>query len=208
MTFFVICFGVGFLFLIVTAALGGFADMGGHFEVGGHEIDLSGGDAGGGLGGGASFSPLSPSLISFFLTVFGGVGGVGMNLFELQFRWALLIALVAALSSATILYLVMCKIFDSTQGGVEVNVAEMAGREAEVITGIPDAGVGEIALVTAGGRLNAPARSLDGKAIPLNTSVRITRVIGNTYIVRREVQAESAPATPDTPAANQPHAKN
>jgi len=195
MTVFMICFGVGLLFLIVTALLGGLGDFGGHVDVGGHEIDLGGGEGGGDVGGHAvGLSPVSPILISFFLTAFGAVGGICMSLWNIPFSWSLLIALVMSFAMATLVYFLLLKVFEATQGGVEVNVSDLPGREADVITGIPKGGTGEIAFITSGGRLNGPARSEDGKPIPYNTVVRIVKVVGNTYIVRKAEAGESPPA--------------
>jgi membrane-bound ClpP family serine protease len=178
-------------------------------DLGGHDFDVGGGDMGDFGGAGAHFSPLSPTLISFFLTVFGGVGGVGMSLWHIEFRYALLIALVTALGSATIVYLVLCKVFEATQGGVEVNVAELVGHEGEVITGIPKNGMGEIALITAGGRINGPARSADGKAIALNTTVRIVKIVGGTYIVRKSGEADVVTGDrPGQAAADSPNPRS
>lgn len=178
MTFFVICFGVGILFLIITAVFGGLFEFDGHhFDFGGH------GDIGAGVTG---FSPVSPTFISFFLTVFGGMGGVCISLWQISFVWSLVIALVTALGIATVVYISLTKVFDVTQGGVEVNVAELVGREAEVTIGIPEGGTGEVVFITAGGRLTSPARSADGKPIAHNTTVVIEKIVGNTYIVGKK----------------------
>ncbi len=192
MLFFIICFGVGLLFLILTAALGGVLDVF-DIDIGGLHHDI---------GAGGHMSPLSPTFLSFFLTVFGGVGGVCMELWDVPFRWSLILALVISLGAATLVYIGLAKVFAKTQGGVEVNVAEMGGREAEVITSIPEKGVGEIALITAGGRLNGPARSLSGEAIRVNTTVKIVKVVGSTYIVQPAVEsAGSGRAGEPAPAA-------
>ena len=74
-----------------------------------------------------------------------------------------------------------------------------AGLEAEVLTGIPEGGVGEIAFTTSGGRLNVPARSDDGAPIPYNSLVRIVRVVGSTYIVQRQSPATPPPSTTPPP---------
>ncbi len=195
MHFFIICFGIGLVFLIVTAVMGGLMD------VGGHHFDFGGADSGADLGGGIHFSPISPTFISFFLTVFGGIGGISMSLWELQFRWALLLALVGGVGLATLVYLFMVKVFEAAQGGVEVEVADLVGHEGEVITGIPKGGTGEIAFIASGGRLNGPARSADGEAIPMNATVTIVKIIGNTYVVARAPEKVEAPAPrPDSSA--------
>ncbi len=197
MTFFVICFGIGIVFLVITAVFGGLLDV--------FDIHLDGGW--GEMPGGGHLSPLSPTFLSFFLTVFGGVGGVCMELWEMQFRSSLLIALVLSLAMATIVYLLLAKIFEKTQGGVEVNVSDLEGREAEVITSIPKDGMGEVALITAGGRTNGPARSEDGSPIPVNTTVVIAKIVGNSYIVRKKSAAAPQAAASDaapSPSSSSP----
>lgn len=182
MLFFLITLGVGLVFLVVVAVFGGLLDMG-HDAAAPH-VDLgSGADVAHGAPG---LSPLSPTIIAFFLTVFGAVGVLCMSMFDMKFSHSLLVALLLALGSATTVYFALAYVFERSQGGVEVNVAQLGGREAEVITAIPKNGTGEIAFITSGGRTNGPARSADGEPITLNTTVEIVKMIGNAYIVKRK----------------------
>ena len=52
-------------------------------------------------------------------------------------------------------------------------------------TAIPAGGFGEIAYVARGTRFNSTARSIDGKEVPRNATVRIKRIVGNTCYVKR-----------------------
>jgi hypothetical protein len=54
---------------------------------------------------------------------------------------------------------------------------------AEVITPIPEGGVGEIAYVQAGSRYSAPAREEQGRPVASGAVVRITRVVGSQFHV-------------------------
>ncbi len=83
-------------------------------------------------------------------------------------------------------YTILLVMFRSTQAGAEYSTEEMVGRVVEIITPIPENGIGEIAFVVKGTRVNGPARSLCGKAISRNTPVVIEKVVGNIYYVREE----------------------
>ncbi len=73
----------------------------------------------------------------------------------------------------------------------------MVGLTVQVITSIPEQGTGEIALEAKGCRINGPARSVDGRAIPKNAAVTVVRVVGTVYYVK-----EIGPETPPAEAAH------
>ncbi len=54
----------------------------------------------------------------------------------------------------------------------------------EVITPVPEGGVGEISYVAKGTRMSSPARSIDGKPIARAAMVKIVRITGTTYYVK------------------------
>jgi hypothetical protein len=62
-------------------------------------------------------------------------------------------------------------------------VAALVGMEANVITPIPENGVGEIAYVVGGTRYTAPARTENGIAVATGRPVKIKRVIGTQFYV-------------------------
>jgi membrane-bound ClpP family serine protease len=129
-------------------------------------------------------SPLSPTVISTFLTGFGGGGLLANSYFQLSVGKGVLVAILtgAFLSGST--FFVLSLLFRETQGGSEFLLEDMAGRVVQIITPIPENGVGEIVLLAKGTRINGPARSVDGKAIRRDSAVEIVRVVGNTYYVR------------------------
>ena len=59
------------------------------------------------------------------------------------------------------------------------------GTTGEVITSIPEGGVGQVVIVSGGQRINAPARSRDGSPISRGARVFISRVDGPTFEVEQ-----------------------
>jgi membrane protein implicated in regulation of membrane protease activity len=136
-------------------------------------------------------SPLSPTVISTFLTGFGGGGLLANSYFQLSLGKGVLAALLTGILLSGGTYGVLILLFKSTQAGSEYSIADMVGRVVQIITPIPENGTGEVAIIAKGTRVNGPARSDDGKAIARNTAVEIVRVVGNVYYVR--VAGRSAP---------------
>ena len=60
----------------------------------------------------------------------------------------------------------------------------MIGAEANVITPIPENGVGEIAYVVGGTRYSAPARAENSAAVANGKTVKITRIVGTQFYVQ------------------------
>jgi membrane protein implicated in regulation of membrane protease activity len=77
-------------------------------------------------------------------------------------------------------------LFSHTQGSSESHVAALVGTEANVITPIPENGVGEIAYVVGGTRYTAPARVENGRAVAGGKPVKITHVVGTQFYVEPE----------------------
>jgi membrane-bound ClpP family serine protease len=130
-------------------------------------------------------SPLSPTVISTFLTGFGGGGLLAHSYLHLPVGAGVLVALGvgALLSGGT--FLALGALFRTTQGGSEFSHADMVGSVVQVVTPIPENGTGEIALIAKGTRVNSPARSVDGSPLPRNVGVKIEKVVGNVFYVRR-----------------------
>ena len=190
---YLVCFGVGLLFALVSA-LGGHV-FGGHGELGHGELGHDAGHGGHGghgqghaEGGGANnlpgFSPLSPTTLAAFVTAFGGFGMI-FNQIEATQRWWISGPLAAGggLLVAAFVFWVFDLIFRKTQGSSEGQVADLAGLEATVITPIAADRVGEIAYVQFGTRYSAPARAEDGAAFANGATVKITRIVGTQFYV-------------------------
>jgi membrane-bound ClpP family serine protease len=167
---------IGFVYALVSGVLGWFADLGDgdvHVDASGHL------DAG-------HPHPISGTTIATFITGFGGGGVVA----HYALRWPVLGSLGTAVASGLVVaaaaFAVLELIFSQTQAGSEFSVEETVGREAEVITPIPEGGVGEVAYITRGQREQGAARSADGSAIAKGSLVVIDKVLGPTLYVRRK----------------------
>ncbi|MBI3878489.1 MAG: NfeD family protein [Verrucomicrobia bacterium] len=180
---YLICFGVGLLFTLVSALMShGF----------GH--DATGHDTGGGTDGHAEagfgshdmpgFAALSPTTIASFVTAFGGLGMIFSKIGATQSAWVSvpLAALGGFAIAACVLWLFRA-VFRSTQGSSESRVATLVGMTATVITAIPANGVGEIAYVQSGSRYTAPARAENGVPLGNGATVKITRIVGTQFYV-------------------------
>ena len=178
---YLVCFGVGLLFTIVSAVMadvfgghgaGGAEGAGGHAEAGFDSNDMPG------------FSPLSPTTIAAFITAFGGFGMV-LSKFEATNNPLLSVPLSLAggfLVSAA-LFMLFRAIFSRTQSSSEARVSKLVGTVGTVITPIPANGVGEVAYVTGGSRYTAPARAMGTGEIANGAAVKITRIIGSQFYV-------------------------
>jgi membrane protein implicated in regulation of membrane protease activity len=173
-----ICFLVGFVYALVSGALGHFfgGDSHVHLDTSGH-VGFDGGDAG--------LSIASPTLIAAFLSGFGGAGLIAHNLYGPSPGVGLMIAIVGGLAVSGGAYLLLGLLYQKTQAGSEFRDDQVVGRSAEVSLAIPGDGVGEIVFSVKGSRNIAPARSEDGKAIPKHSTVKITRSGSGTLYVKK-----------------------
>ena len=179
---YIICLGVGLVFTLISALFG-------HVFGGGHEghLDGSGGHAEVGADGSdmPGVSAFSPTVISSFVTAFGGIG---MILSQFPATGSPIVsaplAIVGGFLIAGGVFTLLQKLFSKTQSSSESKVATLAGMTATIISPIPINGVGEIAYVQAGTRYTAPARLEKGEtALGNGKLVRISRVIGSQFYV-------------------------
>ena len=161
-------------------------DMGHDFD---HSLAEAGGDGHVEVGVGDSFpglSPWSPTVLSSFVAAFGGVGYLTLT----NGWWgggtplSLLFALSGGLLVSAGVFFGMNRLFAALQSSSDVLVADLIGETAEVLTPIPENGVGEIAYNASGTRLTAPARTLSGKPVGRAALVEIVRIAGNVYYVK------------------------
>lgn len=164
---------VGLAYAVFSVSAGFFSDLfAGDVEVG----------SDGGLDGG-HLHPVSGTTIATFVTGFGA-GGV-VAIYYLQ--WSLLRSLGTAVGGGLVLaalaYLVLELIFRQTQAGSEFAMQDVVGREAEVITPIPEGGLGEVAYVVRGQREQGAARTVDGRPAAKGSVVVVDKVMGSTLYV-------------------------
>lgn len=178
---YIICFGVGALFTLISALfghlLGGvhgahLEGSGGHAEAGADSSDMPG------------ISAFSPTVSACFVTAFGGLGIIFRNIPATSSPWASgpLAVVGATIIAASVLW-VLRQLFKRTQSSSESKVSQAIGTVAHVITPIPERGVGEIAYVQGGSRYTAPAREENGSPVSNGSAVKIVRVIGSQFYV-------------------------
>jgi membrane protein implicated in regulation of membrane protease activity len=174
------------VFLLISGQFAG----GGDADLGSGELDLHAEAPADGLLEGPvdqhGISPISPLTIATFITAFGAIGLVSINLFSASDRASLLWAALGGFAFSLLVYFGFTYLFIKPQGSSEVRVAELAGRTAEVITPIPADGLGEVALVSQGGRVTFSARSTHGVSLSRGMTVRVKRVSGGIAFVEPE----------------------
>jgi len=180
MTFYVYlaCFTAGLVF----SAIAGFF---GHF---GHGGDVTGahGMAEGGADGSdqPGVSAFSPIVIACFLTVFGAFGLVFTQIKATASPViSAPLAVLGAFLIASAMLQVLCKIVQHTQGSSESKIGTLVGLVGDIITPIPEGGVGEIAYVQNGTRYTAPARETNGQRISSGKAAKIVKIVGTQFYV-------------------------
>jgi len=191
---YLVCLLIGLFYGVFAGLL---SLLGGHFHFGGdhgmdgmghtaHEVAQMGHEPGA-TDSGMHMTPFNPVVVTIFLVSFGGTGLATMQLFDWQYG-SLAVAAPSGFVMAGITFAIFEKIFSVTQGSSQPSLQEVIGKEAEVITPIPENGAGEIAYVCRGSRFTATAKSESGAAIPRSMPVTMTRVVGATYYVKPTIK--------------------
>ncbi|MGD1278279.1 MAG: NfeD family protein [Tepidisphaeraceae bacterium] len=165
--------------------LGGHHDFHHGFDSPGHtpsEVQGMGHEPGA-ADSGIHMTPMNPVVIAIFLVSFGGTGLASMQLLG----WGVASLALSAPSGfvmAAVTFAIFNKLFSMTQGSSGPSEQEVIGKEAEVITPIPENGLGEIAYTRRGSRFTAPARAESGAAVAKQSIVTVTRIVGHTYYIK------------------------
>jgi membrane protein implicated in regulation of membrane protease activity len=119
----------------------------------------------------------------FYFGVAGFVLGIFVHLpTGVLFTVATVFGVLAALLCTAILH----RLFDDTAGLVTHENSRLRGREVNVTHRIRDGGTGEVIFIPRGGvAQNIPARSLDGKAIPVGQRAVIVEISDGVALVER-----------------------
>ena len=177
------CLVVGLVFTLLSTFFGHLFGGGHDGHVGGSGGHAEAGDNGSDMPGVSAFSP---TVITSFITVFGGLGLIFHEFPGTQSPYlSAPLALAGAVLGATVILWLMRQVFSHTQSSSESRVSELLGAEADIISPIPADGVGEIAYVTGGSRYTAPAREAQGLSLSAGTQVRIVRIVGSQFYVAR-----------------------
>jgi membrane protein implicated in regulation of membrane protease activity len=118
------------------------------------------------------------------VTAFGGFGAIGIHL-GYRIEVSTLIGLLGGVVFGALIYLFASFLY-SQQASSDIRVSELVGRTAQVTVAIPENGLGQVRCSLGEGIVEKIARTQDGKAVPVNTSVRIESIVGETVLVRAE----------------------
>lgn len=165
------CLAFGILYSVVSFVLNGL------------DIDFDGIDADGGADGPGFFSPL---VIISSITVFGGTGVVSMLGLNMGGVQSALISLVLAAIIGTVIFFGVVRFAYNSQSNSTFSLEDLIGLDAEVITPIPEKGMGEIVYVVHGERHSLPAKGEGNDTIAKGEEVCIRGISGNTAIVSRK----------------------
>lgn len=185
MDFFIylICLGVGLVFTLLTAFFGHL------FGGGGHDAHVGG--SGGHAEAGADTSDMpgisifSPTVITTFITSFGGFGIIFHEIPATSSVFlSAPLSVLCAISTSGVVLLGLRQLFRATQGSSESKIGELTGTLGHIITPIPANGVGEVAYVQGGSRYTAPAREETGVPVQSGAAVKIVRIVGSQFYVK------------------------
>jgi membrane protein implicated in regulation of membrane protease activity len=197
--FFLIMFA-GFIFVVLTAVMGGFGHMGGG-DVDATGSDFDSGDAGGDAGGDSGdagghdmgdgdghgpvhFPRLSPLLIAIFATTFGGFGWM----FQVFTPWLgivliVLFALVISAGIAAAVFYGFIRTMARMQGSAVYQLADARGTVGTVSTPIAPGKIGVVDHELAGQTVSTSAKS--DETLKTGDRVRIIMVQGDLLMVKK-----------------------
>jgi membrane protein implicated in regulation of membrane protease activity len=167
LTVFLILAGVGLLFLMVSLIFGELFDQ---LGIGGH-LD--------GAADGHAF--VDSRVVSVFITSFGGVGAIGI-----QMGLGVLASSLLGLASGVVLGGVVslfARFLYSQQASSSVSASQLVGRTAQITVTIPAGGIGQISCRIGEERVERIARSRDNSELKSGTLVRIDEIAGDSVIV-------------------------
>lgn len=129
------------------------------------------------------FPFFSPLALAALLGSVGAWGLIALRGFRTDEVTSLLIAVPAALATSYLVTYATWRVVQSSTGSSEIRLAQLRGARGEVLTPVPAGGVGEVALMVANQRFNAPAREEQGRPVGRGQLVVVKDVAGATVIV-------------------------
>jgi len=188
---YLIAFFIGLGFAVLSGLLSGVfgggdhdgagadADAGGSIgDVHGSHIDVQGGHD-------VHFPLLSPVTISTFIASFGGMGVIGLKVFEWPLAIHLPVSIGTGVGVAGMVFYLFYKIFGRRSVSSAPEQADLVGAPAQVVVSIPKGGAGQISYSYAGTRFTGSARASEEVDIPQGAAVKIEKVVGGTYFVKK-----------------------
>ncbi|NLK88417.1 MAG: hypothetical protein GX279_13175 [Clostridiaceae bacterium] len=129
-------------------------------------------------------SPFNPLVIASAITAFGAAGLISMTGFGLNSLMSTIVALGFSGAIGAALFFGVVKFMYGSQSNSVFSLDDLIGFEAEVITPLPEKGLGEIAYMAHGMRSTISARSVDGTEIQRGSRVIIREITGNAAVVQ------------------------
>lgn len=168
--------GIGFIYALLSLLGHGIGEL----DL--PDLDFDTGDVPSFDHGEVGLPSISPMSIASFVTAFGAFGFISSQLFEVSARTSLLFAVGGGLVVGVIAQLTFIYIFSPQTSSLRTH-QDVIGSAAEVITPIPDGGVGQIAVVARGTRATYSARSKPGLTFKQGDIVRVVELVGSIAFV-------------------------
>lgn len=170
--FYIGCLAFGFIYSIVSLFIGhdGSVDHVGHSgfdhsSTQGHEQ-------------GDSPSILNPVVIASALTAFGACGTASTAGFGFSFFPALFTSIGFAGIIGTVIFYGVVRMMYRAQSDSTFSMEDLPGCEVEIITPVPEKGVGEVVFYMSGERHNLPAKSLFGESFVRGEKAIVHKIEG------------------------------
>ena len=144
------------------------------------------GDAGGGADGDFHFPLFSPLTLATFCGAVGAIGLLTSSGLGLSDSASVGTALGGGAVFTYVVTYAAWRLLVSSTGTQTVREHDLVGATAEVLTPIPQDGLGEVVAMVRGQRHAAPARTTDGAPVGRGAVVTVVRVAGVTLIVQTE----------------------
>lgn len=126
---------------------------------------------------------INPLVAVSFLTVFGGLGIMGIKFFMWSSVVVFVVALISAVAVAAIFYnFVVIPIYRS-ENTSNVSREQLIGMRAEVTTDILERGFGTIQYTVNSIRCTGPARHIEDRSVRQGQTVFICKIENNTFYV-------------------------
>jgi membrane protein implicated in regulation of membrane protease activity len=126
---------------------------------------------------------INPIVAVSFLTVFGGLGILGTE----HFKWVAMRVFLTAFASgvviSTLLYKCVALPIYRAEHSTDVSRNDLSGTIGEVESPIFENGFGKLKYTVNDIRYTAPAKHIEGKAVPQGTKVTICKVENSVFYV-------------------------
>ena len=169
---FLIIAAIGFVFLLISLIVGDLFDSFG-FDAG---IDSDG--------------FLDSRVISVFITSFGGVGAIGIQM-GLGVAASSILGLVGGIVLGGLVSL-FGRFLYKQQSSSSVTTPQLIGRTAQVVVSIAPGGLGQVSCRVGEERVEKLARTRDNKEIKAGALVRVEEIAGDSLIVVPFNEGDSA----------------